>query len=148
MNHELPSNAPLSNSLDQATGPIEYGFRNDYMFRAILQQNQSVLKALICSLLHIEASEIKSLYIVNPIILGQRIDSKEFILDIRVTMNDNTHIDLEMQVRNQDNWTDRSLSYLCRGFDHLARGEHYNITGAAFSRFYAFSGSAGILCEI
>ena len=107
----------ISRSLAKATGAIPYGFTNDYMFRAILQKNIGVLKALICSMLHISPDQVKSLVITNPIILGQYIDSKEFILDIKVTLNDNTHIDLEMQVKNESNGEDRSLSYLCRSYD-------------------------------
>lgn len=34
-------------------------------------------------------------------------------------------INLEMQVINQYNWVERSLSYLCRSFDHLGAGEEY-----------------------
>jgi len=40
-------------SFEEATGVIDYGFTNDYMFRAILQKNKKVLKALICALLHL-----------------------------------------------------------------------------------------------
>ena len=46
-------------------------------------------------------------------------------------MNDDTHIDLEMQVQNENNWQYRSLSYLCRNYDHLAKGQDYKLTGAA-----------------
>ena len=35
------------------TGPIDYGFRNDYMFRAALQLSQKALIGLISSLLHL-----------------------------------------------------------------------------------------------
>ena len=121
----------INGGLTKATGAIPYGFTNDYMFRAILQKNIGVLKALICSMLHISPDQVKSLVITNPIILGQYIDSKEFILDIKVTMNDNTHIDLEMQVKNESNWEDRSLSYLCRSYDQLVTGEDYIDSGAA-----------------
>ena len=34
-------------------------------------------------------------------------------------------INLEMQVENKHNWTDRSLAYLCRSFDQLYRGQEY-----------------------
>ena len=34
---------------EQATGPIDFGFTNDYMFRAILQKNAKVLKGLVCA---------------------------------------------------------------------------------------------------
>ena len=121
----------INGGLTKATGAIPYGFTNDYMFRAILQKNIGVLKALICSMLHISPDQVKSLVITNPIILGQYIDSKEFILDIKVTLNDNTHIDLEMQVKNESNWEDRSLSYLCRSYDQLVTGEDYINSGAA-----------------
>ncbi len=52
-------------------------------------------------------------------------DSKEFILDIEIVLNGDTLLNLEMQVVNQHNWTDRSLSYLCRRFDPLKQGEDY-----------------------
>jgi predicted transposase/invertase (TIGR01784 family) len=39
--------------------------------------------------------------------------------------NNDTVIDLEMQVENSHNWDDRSLSYLCRSFDRLHKGEDY-----------------------
>ena len=41
-------------------------------------------------------------------------------------MNDNTLINLEMQVNNRHNWLERSLSYLCRTFDQLYEGQDYN----------------------
>lgn len=108
-----------------ATGAIDYGFTNDYMFRAILQQNPKALKGLISSMLHLAPDEIVSTEIKNPIVLGQKVDNKEFVLDIHVLMNNNTHINLEMQVANQYNWSDRSLSYLCRTFDQLTKGNDY-----------------------
>jgi predicted transposase/invertase (TIGR01784 family) len=40
-------------------------------------------------------------------------------------------IDLEMQVENLHNWEERSLSYLCRSFDKLHKGENYTQAGTA-----------------
>ena len=48
----------ISPNLAKATGTIAYGFTNDYMFRAILQKNSGVLKALICSMLHISPDQV------------------------------------------------------------------------------------------
>ena len=95
------------------------------IFSYILQKNQAVLKALICSLLHLHPDSVNSITITNPIELGKAIDNKEFILDIHVVLNNHTHINLEMQVVNELNWTDRSLSYLCRTFDQLYSGQSY-----------------------
>lgn len=46
-------------------------------------------------------------------------------MDIKVLLNDKSLINLEMQVNNEHNWAERSLSYLCRTFDHLYRGQDY-----------------------
>ena len=106
-------------------GNIPYTMTNDYMFRAVLQSNNKVLRGLICSLLHLTESEIHSVVITNPIVLGEAIESKELRLDVNVWLNNNTRINLEMQVANKLNWKDRSLLYLCRSFDNLRHGQDY-----------------------
>ena len=115
----------FSPQLEKATGSITYNMTNDYMFKAVLQKNQHVLKGLICSCLHLSPDQIKSIVITNPIPLGEAIDEKELILDIAVLLNDHTLLNLEMQVQNELNWPERSLIYLCRSFDQLQRGENY-----------------------
>lgn len=111
----------------ETCGPVPYKMSNDYMFRAVLQQNNKALRGLICSLLHLTQQEIVSVKITNPIILGESIGGKEFRLDVNVNLNNNTFINLEMQLANQLNWKDRSLSYLCRSFDQLAHGQDYGV---------------------
>ena len=113
-------------SLAEATGAIAYNMTNNYMFRFVLQQNEKVLKGLICALLHLEPEQIKKIEILNPINLAGDMTGKEFILDINILLNDDTQINLEMQNENEHNWTERSLSYLCRTFDQLYRGQKYD----------------------
>jgi len=112
-------------ALKDAHGPVLFNMTNDYLFRAVLQTNHNVLKGLVCSLLHLDEKDIKSLKILNPIELGKQIDKKEFHLDVKLDLNNNTTINLEMQVRFQDFWTDRSLGYLCRTYDNLTKGDNY-----------------------
>ena len=76
-------------------------------------------------MLHLEPSEIQSVEIQNPINLSEDVEGKEFILDIRVMLNDNKLINLEMQLNNKYDWPERSLSYLCRNYDQLYRGQEY-----------------------
>ena len=78
-------------------------FTNDYMFRAILQKDKQVLKALIAALLHLKKESIHDVAITNPIELGAAISDKDFILDIRVNLNNEQLIDLEMQMSNEYN---------------------------------------------
>ena len=115
----------IFSSYKDATGVIQYNMTNDYMFRYILQKNEKVLRGLICSLLHLKPEQIQTVVITNPINLSDNIDGKEFILDIEILLNDGMQINLEMQVENKHNWLDRSLSYLCRSFDKLFRGQKY-----------------------
>lgn len=111
--------------LNIATGPVTIRMTNDYLFRALLQCNNRVLKSLICSLLHLTADDISSVEVANSIELGAAIDEKEFILDIKVHMNSSVTITLEMQVINEHNWVDRSTCYLCRTYSNLNRGDDY-----------------------
>ena len=127
----------------QATGAATYGLTNDYMFRAVFQENELARKGLIASILHMNPSDIQSVVIRNPIKLGEQIEDKEFVLDIEVMLNNNRIINLEMQMTNQLNWQDRSLSYLCRSFDQLYKGEEYSeakpATHIGFLNFAPFS---------
>ena len=111
-----------------ATGKIDYSMTNDYMFRMVLQSNNTVLKGLISSMMHVALNDIENVEILNPIELGKHIEDKDFILDVKVMLNDNTIINLEMQVTNYSNWANRSLSYLCRAFDNVQKDEDYNAT--------------------
>ena len=96
------------------------------MFRVVLQENKFVLRGLIGSLLHLDQGDIRSVEIKNPIKLGEQIDDKTFVLDIEILLNNNTCLNLEMQVLNEGDWVDRSLSYLCRAYDELQHGEDYS----------------------
>ena len=108
-----------------SSGKLEFPMTNDYLFRALLQKNNRVLKGLIGSLLHMNVDSIVSATIQNPIELGKSFDDKTFILDVKVLLNNRKFIDLEMQVINYYDWPERSLSYLCRNFDNLSRGDEY-----------------------
>ena len=116
----------LNEEFKNAYGKIPYGMTNDYMFRAVLQTNNKALRGLICSLLHLQHEDVLSVEITNPIILGESIEDKEFHLDINIRMNNNTLINLEMQITGKSVWPDRSISYLCRSLDMLTHGQEYD----------------------
>lgn len=121
-----PYAIPCNNSeFESATGEIPYNMTNDYMFRAVLQTSNKALRGLICSLLHLAESEVTSVKIINPILLGNSIGNMEFRLDIHLLLNNNTRINLEMQIANRLNWQNRSVMYLCRSYDQLNKGQDY-----------------------
>lgn len=69
--------------------------------------------------------EIATIRILNPIEIGGMIDEKMMMLDLKLELNDSRILDIEMQVVDEGNWTERSLAYLCRAFDQLEKGEKY-----------------------
>lgn len=116
----------ITNTYETATGKIDYNMTNDYMFRVILQENKVVLRGLIRSLLHLQDADIQSVEVTNPIIPGESISEKDFHLDVNITLNDDTILNLEMQMANKGNWTDRALSYACRNFTRIQKGLDYD----------------------
>ena len=120
-NHSFSKN-PL---LASATGSIRFNMTNDFMFKTVLQQKNHVLIGLICALLHMDESAIKSAIVQNPITPGEVIDDKTVILDVKVLLNNGALLDLEMQVVNKCNWIERSSYYLCRNYTSLKSGQGY-----------------------
>ncbi|MBO6112541.1 MAG: PD-(D/E)XK nuclease family transposase, partial [Lachnospiraceae bacterium] len=92
------------------TGELPVKMTNDYLFRALLQSDNDTLKALLASLLHMDVKMIRSAKVTNPILLGEAITDKTFIMDIQVELNNDSLINLEMQVIREEGWTNRSLS--------------------------------------
>lgn len=72
------STKSISSVLEYAKGPVTIPLTNDYLFRALLQKNNHVLKGLICSLLHLSPGDVSSVEVTNPIELGTSIDDKTF----------------------------------------------------------------------
>ena len=116
---------PTPASLAEATGELRYRLTNDYFFHVVFQSNPKALTGLCASLLHLQPEDISSVEVLNPIELGKTITDKDFILDLKVCLNDNRIINFEMQVEDEGDWQERSLSYLCRTYDHLAKGQAY-----------------------
>lgn len=110
---------------EMPSGKILFGFTNDYMFRAVLQKNEKVLRGVLSAVLGIPLEEITSCQITNPIILGEAIDEKTCILDVRLLLNDVKQVNLEMQIGNIGNWPKRSLYYTCDMYVDLHSGEDY-----------------------
>ncbi len=116
----------FSPELQKATGPIPYNMTADYLFRIVLQENKEALQGLLRALLHLEESDTIETRILNPVEVGKSIDEKEYRVDVLVCVNNTKTIDLEMQVKNMGNWTDRSLQYLSRTYNTLLSGEDYS----------------------
>ncbi|MBE5910506.1 Rpn family recombination-promoting nuclease/putative transposase [Pseudobutyrivibrio sp.] len=106
-------------------GELFVPMTNDYLFKMLLQRNNLVLKELVQDLLHMEQGSIDTITITNPIHLGDSFNQKSIILDIEAILNDNSIVNLEMQVINEHDWPERSLYYACDEYQNLNKGDSY-----------------------
>ena len=106
---------PPVNDWHELSGKINYSLCNDYLFRALLQTDPDALNYLISCLLELPLDTL-SVVIQNPIELGDEISDKDYILDLKVLVNNEILCNVEMQVWNQSYWAPRSLAYLCKTF--------------------------------
>ena len=128
------------NHLMELSGTLPFRMTSDILFKIMMQEDTEVLKAIVCSYLDLDTEDIRDIVISNPISLNDDIQGKEMILDIRAMMNDDTIINLEMQVINYQDWPERSLSYLCRCFDNLQKGQGYlQVKGAVHIGFLDYT---------
>ena len=104
-----------------------YGMSNDYVFKAIMQEREDVLRNLIGALLNLEESEIIVCKITNPIVLGESIEDKNCILDLKLLLNNSRNVNVELQIRREDYWEERSLLYWARTYDDIKSGDNYDL---------------------
>ena len=121
-----PDMSAYDETIAYLTGPLRYSMCNDFMFKYSFQKNLYALKGLLSALIKIPDRDIISINILNPISLGDFPDDKNCILDIKLLLNNNHVINIELQVKYQYYYPERSILYLCRCFDHLSQGEVYN----------------------
>ena len=86
---------------------------NNYAFRKTFK-NTYIAKGFLMALLGLKEDEIADLKVTDPFEEGESEQEKEGILDVKIYLNNNKKINIEMQNRYQNDWTERSLFYNCR----------------------------------
>lgn len=105
--------------------PFNICLTNNYAFLKIFKKEENV-KGFLIDLLNLKEKQIKKIEIKDPFTSGENKEEKEGILDIKLTLNGNKKINIEMQNTYQEDWTERSLFYNCRMFtEGLKKGEPY-----------------------
>ena len=91
----------------------KYKLSNDFIFKKIFAQdeNNSELIDLLEAILDIKIEKVE---VKNPELPKNAMDEKASILDIKAYVNDDTIIDIELQVKNEYNITERSILYLSK----------------------------------
>ncbi|MBQ8162405.1 MAG: Rpn family recombination-promoting nuclease/putative transposase [Clostridia bacterium] len=132
---ELNVVASLTDETNGWTTEINVEVQNDYvnltndlMFHMVFTKNKKALKGLLSCLLKIPKEEILDIVILNPIQYNESINTKTTILDLKLYLNNNRYVLVEMQVRDFEYWTNRILIYGCRQINDQANGTNAYMT--------------------
>jgi len=99
----------------------------DFAFKEIMV-DEMALKGFIGSVMKIDPQQIKSVQILNTDLRKVHADDKQGILDVNVCMNDDTEIDMEIQLSEMLIWPDRAVFYLSKKYvDQIKEGEPYSV---------------------
>lgn len=104
----------------------KFSLKTDDAFKELFA-HEKVRKRFLSDVLGIPMAEIQSVRLAAPFLRRRFRRQKQGILDVVLELNDDTKIDIEMQVRAQKHWTKRNLYYLGRMYtDVLMIGEKYD----------------------
>ena len=99
----------------------------DFAFKEIMMDEKARI-GFLSAVLKIDPTQIKETKILNTYLQKVHEEDKQGILDVRVSMNDNTEIDIEIQLSELRVWADRSLFYLSKMYtEQIKSGEPYNV---------------------
>lgn len=85
----------------------------DLVFKELMA-NSEVRKSFLSAVLKIDTTEIKETIIENTNLRVMHSDEKFGILDVRVLMNNNKEIDIEIQLSYYKTWPERTAFYLAK----------------------------------
>jgi len=104
---------------------LKYKFTNDILFKLLFVQYPDLLKRLVAALLSIPYESIGQFVITNPDMPPEVMGEKFCRLDINMTVN-GQRVDLEIQVKDEGDYPERSLYYWAREFSTaLGESEQY-----------------------
>lgn len=93
---------------------LDFSVTNDIVFKKIFGSDKEILINFICPIIGIKEEEVLDLEYLDKEMTGDFYDSKIGIMDIRVRLNNNLHINVEMQkIKSKDDILYRAFTYLC-----------------------------------
>lgn len=101
--------------------------RVDYAFKEIMMDEKARI-GFLSAMLKLNPAEIKETQMLNTNLRKQSEKEKLGILDVRILMNNNTEIDIEIQLAAMNIWADRALFYLAKMYtEQISSGEDYTV---------------------
>lgn len=100
--------------------------RQDFSFKHLFR-NEEVLRHFISDALGIPLEEIRSVRPTNTFLWKRLKKQKQGILDVALELNNDSKVDIELQIEMLDYWDRRSLFYLAKLFtEGLLSGQEYD----------------------
>jgi len=98
----------------------------DFAFKEIMA-NEKARTGFLSAMLKVNPEDIKETMLLNTSLRKTHGDDKLGILDVRVLMNDDTEIDIEVQLSELSVWAERSLFYLAKMYtEQINPGDSYD----------------------
>lgn len=103
--------------------------KNDFCFKELMEDKE-VRKGFIAAVLHVSPNEIVSTELLPTHLRKEHENDKLGILDVRVLMNGNIQLDMEIQLSLFKLWPERSIFYLGKMYvDQFQKGQDYDVLG-------------------
>lgn len=99
----------------------------DFAFKEIMT-DEKARTGFLAAVLKIKPEEIKETQILNTNLRKEHEDDKQGILDVRLLLNNDSELDIEIQLSQIKVWAERSLFYLAKMYtDQIAPGQSYKV---------------------
>jgi len=99
----------------------------DFAFKEIME-DEKARTGFLSAVLKIDPKNIKETHILNTNLRREHEDDKQGILDVRLLMNDNAEIDIEIHLSQLKVWAERSLFYLSKMYTaQISLGQSYKV---------------------
>lgn len=99
----------------------------DFAFKEIMTDAEA-RKGFLSAVLKLKPEDIRETSILNTFLRKIHKEDKQGILDVRISMNNNTEIDVEIQLAELRAWPDRSLFYISKMFaEQIEAGQEYDV---------------------
>lgn len=99
----------------------------DFAFKEIMT-DEKARTGFLAAVLKINPEDIKETQILNTNLRKEHEDDKQGILDVRLLLNNDSEIDIEIQLSQIKVWAERSLFYLAKMYtDQIAPGQSYKV---------------------
>ena len=116
---------PLAKIQNNKGTKLEYTFKSDVLFKMLFTRYQALLKRLVAVLLGIPLESITKFEVINTDMPPEEIGKKFCRLDINMDV-DGKKVNLEIQVRDEGNYPERTMFHWARIFSSsLPTGNNY-----------------------